>query len=47
MEEMHGGICDGESAVSESCNTEDCPGSISGFNIFAFITALKNLKIDN
>ena len=32
VEEMHGGICDGESTVSESCNTEDCPGSVSSFN---------------
>ena len=45
VEEMHGGICEGESAVSESCLTQDCPGSISGFNIFAFIAVC--WKVDN
>ena len=38
VEEMHGGFCEGESTGSESCFTQDCPGSISDFNIFTFIT---------
>ena len=28
VKEMYGGICEGESTVSESCFTQDCPGSI-------------------
>ena len=37
VEEVNGGICEGESTISDSCNTEDCPGSESVFNIFALI----------
>ena len=33
VEEAHGGICEGESTIRESCNTMECTGSKLGFNI--------------
>ena len=33
VEEAHGGNCEGESTISESCNTQECPGTILAFKI--------------
>ena len=33
VKEVHGGNCEGEHKINESCNTQDCPGSMLGFNV--------------
>ena len=35
----------GKRTVRQYCNTEDCPGSISSFNIFAFIIILSDVEL--
>ena len=29
VEEAHGGVCVGEATITESCNTDECPGKKS------------------
>ena len=29
VEEEHGGVCVGEATITESCNTDECPGKNS------------------